>query len=393
MKLTTLTAMASILLAPVSLASLPVAPSSVDLERITPVMLSVQDAPVPFVGSDGRTHLVYELWLKNFTSGKVEVEKVEVLGDDAVIETLDAGEITGRLQAAGVRESSGTMDPSTEALLFIHVVLPAGQVSPQKLTHRVQVRAEAGPPGKQEITETGGDVTIDPRQAIVIGAPLRGERYISADSCCDASRHTRAALPVNGRVWIAQRYAVDWEQLDDAGRIYHGPAADVNSYTIYGKEVLAVADAKVASVTDGLPNQTPGQYPTNIPIEQADGNSVVLDLGTGHYALYAHLQPGHIRVHTGDSVKRGEILGLVGNSGNSVAPHLHFHVMSTASPLAANGLPYEIDGYRVTATSPGTSAFDEAEAKGTPLAITAISPPRQVTNGLPLDQMVISFGP
>ena len=391
MKLATLTAMASILLAPVSLASLPVAPSSVDLERITPVMLSVQDAPVPFVGSDGRTHLVYELWLKNFTSGKVEIEKVEVLGDGAVIETLDTGEIMGRLQAAGVRESSGTMDPSTEALLFIHVVLPAGQVSPQKLTHRVQVRAEAGPPGKQEITETGGDVTIDPRQAIVIGAPLRGERYISADSCCDASRHTRAALPVNGRVWIAQRYAVDWEQLDDAGRIYHGPAADVNNYTIYGKEVLAVADAKVASVTDGLPNQTPGQYPTNIPIEQADGNSVVLDLGTGHYALYAHLQPGHIRVHTGDSVKRGEILGLVGNSGNSVAPHLHFHVMSTASPLAANGLPYEIDGYRVTAISPGTSAFDEAEAKGTPLAITAISPPRQVTNGLPLDQMVISF--
>jgi hypothetical protein len=393
MKLATLTAMASILLAPVSLASLPIAPSSVDLERITPVMLSVQDAPVSFVGSDGRTHLVYELWLKNFTSGKVEIEKVEVLGDGEVIETLDTGEITGRLQAAGVRQSSGTMDPSTEALLFIHVVLPAGQVSPQKLTHRVQVRAEAGPPGKQEITETGGDVTIDPRQAIVIGAPLRGERYISADSCCDASRHTRAALPVNGRVWIAQRYAVDWEQLDDAARIYRGPAAEVNSYTIYGKEVLAVADAKVASVTDGLPNQTPGQYPTNIPIEQADGNSVVLDLGTGHYALYAHLQPGQIRVHTGDSVKRGEILGLVGNSGNSVAPHLHFHVMSTPSPLAANGLPYEIDGYRVTATSPGTSAFDEAEAKGTPLAITAISPPRQVTNGLPLDQMVISFGP
>src|ERR1700678_2099699 len=391
MKLTTLTAMASILLAPVSLASPPVAPSSVDLERITPVMLSVQDAPVPFVGSDGRTHLVYELWLKNFTSGKVEIEKVEVLGDGAVIETLDTGEIMGRLQAAGVRESSGTMDPSTEALLFIHVVLPAGQVSPQKLTHRVQVRAEAGPPGKQEITETGGDVTIDPRQAIVIGAPLRGERYISADSCCDASRHTRAALPVNGRVWIAQRYAVDWEQLDDAGRIYHGPAADVNNYTIYGKEVLAVADAKVASVTDGLPNQTPGQYPTNIPIEQADGNSVVLDLGTGHYALYAHMQPGKMRVHSGETVKRGQVLGLVGNSGNSLAPHLHFHVVNIALPLAANGLPYEIDSYRVTASSPGTSAFDEAEAKGTPLAITPISPARQVTNGLPLDQLIISF--
>jgi murein DD-endopeptidase MepM/ murein hydrolase activator NlpD len=184
---------------------------------------------------------------------------------------------------------------------------------------------------------------------------------------------------------------VDWEQLDSAGRIYHGPAADVNSYTIFGKEVFAVADAKVASVTDGLPEQTPGQYPTNIPIEQADGNSVVLDLGEGRYAVYAHMQPGKMRVHTGEIVKRGQVLGLVGNSGNSVAPHLHFHVVSTALPLAANGLPYEIERFRVTATSPGTAAFDEAEAKGTPLAITPISPERQVTNGLPLDQLIISF--
>jgi hypothetical protein len=363
-----------------------------DSERITPVMLAVQDAPVPFVGSDGRVHLVYELWLQNFSSGKVEVEKVEILGDGgAVIRTLDAAEIAGRLQQAGFRESAGSMAPSAGALLFIHVTLPEGQAAPKRLAHRVLVRAEAAPPGKQEITETGGEVAPDTQQVAVIGAPLRGEGYISADSCCDASRHTRAALPVNGRVWIAQRYAVDWEQLDSAGRIYHGPAADVNSYTIFGKEVFAVADAKVASVTDGLPEQTPGQYPTNIPIEQADGNSVVLDLGEGRYAVYAHMQPGKMRVHTGEIVKRGQVLGLVGNSGNSVAPHLHFHVVSTALPLAANGLPYEIERFRVTATSPGTAAFDEAEAKGTPLAITPISPERQVTNGLPLDQLIISF--
>jgi hypothetical protein len=366
--------------------------ASPDSERITPVMLAVQDAPVPFVGSDGRVHLVYELWLQNFSSGNVTVEKVEVLGDGgAVIRTLHAAEIAGRLQPAGFRESAGLMAPSTEALRFIHVTLPDGQTAPMRLAHRVRVRAEAAPPGKQEITGTGGEVAPDAEQVAVIGPPLRGDGYISADSCCDASRHTRAALPVNGRVWIAQRYAVDWEQLDDAGRIYHGPAADVNSYTIFGKEVFAVADAKVASVTDGLPEQTPGQYPTNIPIEQADGNSVVLDLGGGRYALYAHMQPGKMRVHSGETVTRGQVLGLVGNSGNSLAPHLHFHVANIALPLAANGLPYEIDSYRVTASSPGTSAFDEAEAKGTPLAITPISPARQVTNGLPLDQLIISF--
>jgi hypothetical protein len=383
----------SFILAAFPLAQAPAAPPSNQSERITPVMLAVQDAPVPFAASDGRTHLVYELWLKNFTSGHVAVEKVEIFGDGKLLQTLDAPEIATRLQPAGLRESTGAMSPSTEALLFIHVVMPAGQTAPQKLTHRLQLRAEAAPPGMEDISETSGETSPSVAPVVVIAPPLRGDRYISADSCCDATRHTRAALPVNGRVWIAQRYAVDWEQLDDQARIYNGPQADVHSYTIYGREAIAVADAKVTSVIDGLPNQTPGQYPTNIPIEQADGNSVVLDLGAERYALYAHLQPGSIRVHPGDTVKRGQTLGLVGNSGNSVAPHLHFHVMSAPSPLAANGLPYEIDTFRVTAATPGTKAFDQAEEKGTPLAIIPMSPPRQATSALPLDQLIISFAP
>jgi hypothetical protein len=115
-------------------------------------MLAVQDAPVPFAASDGRTHLVYELWLKNFTSGHVAVEKVEIFGDGKLLQTLDAPEIATRLQPAGLRESTGAMSPSTEALLFIHVVMPAGQTAPQKLTHRLQLRAEAAPPGMEDIS-------------------------------------------------------------------------------------------------------------------------------------------------------------------------------------------------------------------------------------------------
>src|SRR6202047_99486 len=72
--------------------------------------------------------------------------------------------------------------------------------------------------------------------------------------------------------------------------------------------------------------------PENIAIEEADGNLVILDLGGGRYALYAHLDPGSVRVHKGDAVKRGQVIGLVGNTGNSLAPHLHFHVMSRAMP-------------------------------------------------------------
>lgn len=361
-------------------------------ENMTPVLLKVEDWPVPFMGSDGRVHLVYELWMTNFSSEDVTVEKVEVLeGAGDVIESLDGAAIAGRLQLGGTRESAGRLAPGTQALLFLHVTLEAGELSPLRLSHRVRIHANAAPPDQQEITESGGNVTVNRRAVASIGPPLSGSGYISADSCCDASRHTRAALPINGRVWIAQRYAVDWEQLDAQGRIFSGPPEKLESYTIFGKPVLAVADGVVVSVSDGLPEQTPGKYPTNISLDDADGNSVVLDLGELRYAMYAHLQPGSIKVHRGDRVKVGQAIGLVGNTGNSVAPHLHFQVMDRPSSLASNGLPYEIKEFHVTGRTTGTKEFDEAEAKGMPVAVMPVSTAREVRKALPLDQLIISF--
>jgi len=360
-------------------------------EKMTPLLLDMQDAPAPFMGSDGRVHLVYELWMTNFSSADILVEKVEVLGDGDVLQSLDGAAIAGRLQAAGQRGSAGKLAGSVQALLFLHVTLEPGAAIPRLLSHRITMHANAAPPGQQEITESGGEVAVDRRPVVSIGPPLRGAGYISADSCCDASRHTRAAMPINGHVWLAQRFAVDWEQLDAQGRVYAGDREKLESYTIFGKPVIAVADAVVASVTDGLPEQTPGKYPVNIPLDQADGNSVILDLGDRRYALYAHMQRGSIQVRVGERVKMGRLLGLVGNSGNSVAPHLHFQVTDRSSSLAANGLPYEMRDFQITGKTPGTKAFDEAEEKGTPLAITPISSMQQVKAALPLDQLIISF--
>lgn len=360
-------------------------------DQITPLLLAVHDPPMPFNGSDGRTHLVYELWITNFSSAEAVVERVEVLGDGKPLDALDAAAVASRLQPAGRRDASGTIASSATSLLFVHVVLPAGTKVPARLSHQIAARVDAAPPGMQEMTMNGGETTVDTRAPVVIGPPLRGDRYIAADSCCDATRHTRAALPVDGRLRIAQRYAVDWEQLDDASRIYVGPQEQVTSYVIYGREALAVADARVASVVDGMPEQTPGTFPENISLADADGNNVVLDLGGGRFALYAHLQPGSLRVRPGDRVTRGQVLGLVGNTGNSLAPHLHFHVMDGPSPLASNGLPYEIDSFAVIGHSPGTAAFDTAEEKGTPLEVTPVAPPRKATRALPLDQTIIDF--
>jgi hypothetical protein len=360
-------------------------------ETMTPLLLAVQDAPIPFTGSDGRTHLVYELGMINFSSAPIAVEKVEVMGDGATLETLDTATVTERLQPAGQRESTGTLPAGKQANLFLHLVLAPGAKIPSELSHRVSLRASAAPPGHQEFNETGGTIKVDRQPVVLIGPPLRGEGYISADSCCDATRHTRAALPVNGRVWIAQRYAVDWEQLNAGGRIYSGPREKLESYAIFGQPVLAVANALVVNVIEGQPEQTPGNYPTNIPLADADGNSVILDLGNRHYALYAHMQPGSIKVHKGEHVHSGQVIGLVGDTGNSIVPHLHFQVTDGPTSLASNGLPYEISEFEVTGKTPGTKAFDEAESNGTPLPVTSINPAQAVKRSMPLDQLIVSF--
>jgi hypothetical protein len=363
-------------------------------QEFTPIVGEVPYAPIPFTGSDGRTHLVYEVEATNFTSGKTTIEQLEVLDADTddVVATLDAKEVAARLQPAGLREPVDTLAPSMTAIIFLHVSFGGADLVPARLAHRLSLRAAAAPPGQRQITEEVAPTEVDHRGVVVVGPPLRGSNYLSADSCCDATRHTRATLPINGQVWLAQRYAVDYEQLDADNRVYSGRKKKLDSYTIYGQEAIAAADGTVVKVIDGLPQQKPGVFPEGISPDQADGNSVILDIGGGNYALYAHFQPGSIRVKEGEQVKRGEVLALVGNSGNSLAPHLHFHVMDGPESLASNGLPYVVDSFEITGrNTAGTEAFDEAEAKGTPLEVDRVDPAKRVTHVMPLDQIVVSF--
>jgi Peptidase family M23 len=153
----------------------------------------------------------------------------------------------------------------------------------------------------------------------VLGPPLpAGQGYVAADSCCSSVRHRRASLAIDNREWLAQRFAVDWEQIDATRRFVKrgGDPKDPADYSIYGARA---ADATIVHVIDGLPEQTPGALPQGISLREADGNSIVAKLDDGPYMLYAHLQAGSIKVRKGDTVKRGDRLGLVGNSGNTSA--------------------------------------------------------------------------
>jgi murein DD-endopeptidase MepM/ murein hydrolase activator NlpD len=83
--------------------------------------------------------------------------------------------------------------------------------------------------------------------------------------------------------------------------------------------------------------------------DAASGNHIMVDAGSGHYIMYAHLVPGSPTVQVGDVVQRGFVLGNLGNSGNST-PHLHFQVMDRPSSLGANGLPFVFDSMKRAGT-------------------------------------------
>jgi len=181
---------------------------------------------------------------------------------------------------------------------------------------------------------------------------------VDANSCCDMTPHRMAINPINGKLWAAERFAIDFVQIGTDGRVFTGDKANVESYPYFGAEIRAVADGPVVAVLDGQPEQTPGVTPRGLTLEQYGGNHIVQDIGDGNYAFYAHLQTESIKVKPGDQLSTGQAVAALGNSGNSDAPHLHFHVMDGPDPLAANGLPFVINSFRLDSRLANLDAID-----------------------------------
>jgi murein DD-endopeptidase MepM/ murein hydrolase activator NlpD len=159
---------------------------------------------------------------------------------------------------------------------------------------------------------------------------------------------------VNGRPSLGQRFAIDFNRLDAQNRLIVGDP-DVNeSYPTYDQPILAVADATVARVVDRYPDQIPNmQRP--ITLGSGRGNRVVLALGRGRFAEYAHLKPGGITVRQGQRVTKGQVMGRTGNSGSSTGPHLHFQMMDAPSATDSDGLPYVFERFDLQGRMPPLS--------------------------------------
>jgi murein DD-endopeptidase len=134
---------------------------------------------------------------------------------------------------------------------------------------------------------------------LVLGPPLREGMWVAARGPSNASGHRRALIANEGKAYIAQRFAIDWMKVGLDRRVMPENHQSKNeSWYGYGAEVIAVADAVVTAIKDGIPENVPLSEKMAVPItsETVGGNYVVLNLGGGRYAFYGHLQPKSLRV-------------------------------------------------------------------------------------------------
>ncbi|WP_187272597.1 hypothetical protein [Methylobacterium sp. WL9] len=146
---------------------------------------------------------------------------------------------------------TASLGPSQFGVGFLHFGLDAGARVPEALVHEIDRFAE---PLKSDLSMRVADTPVIDKVLPVLRAPLRGSNYVAGDGCCDSIRHVRALLPLNGAFRLAQRFAIDWEKIDDENRIVRGDLKDVKNYRIYGEPVLAVADGSVVGARNDLPD-------------------------------------------------------------------------------------------------------------------------------------------
>ncbi len=327
---------------------------------VTPVIASVVSAPVPAPATDGKTHLAYELMLTNTLSQEVTLTSVAVHAGDQTLLVLSGDRLGYWTRVLGAPTPTTKLGPGQAGVVWLDVALDASAAIPKDLTHTVGVTIPKPSPPliPAAMDEDVAPVTVQSRKPPVIAPPLDGPNWLDANSCCDMTAHRNALNPLSGGLWAAERYAIDYVQLKPDGTMTTGDITKVESYPYFGADIHAVADGPVVAVVDGLPEQIPTKTPTGLPLEQYGGNHIVQDIGDGNYAFYAHLKTDSVKVKPGDQLATGQVIAALGNTGNSDAPHLHFHVMSTPDPLRSDGLPFLIKSFTVVGRLTSQAALD-----------------------------------
>ena len=320
------------LLVAVSFVPANVSPNSGPLSKINPASqmptLSIFEAPI-LSKINNRSVLFYEIYVSNYS---LAPSKLEVLDENNKI-----------IYSIGGADINATLLPvqSWDGRTPIRMWVELGSKTPLNISHKLYF-------GNQVIQGAQSEVIYKP--LLVIAPPFHTNiTWLAMNAPSNFEPHRNAIFELNGKDYVPQRYAIDWVIADEAGNWGIGNGSLNSDFYCYGQEILAVANGTVVNMQDGIRDNMPGQRPVaNVVI--LGGNYVVLDLHNGYYAFYGHMIPGSLRVKNGDNVTAGQVIGLLGNSGNSNAAHLHFHVCDSMDYLFCHGQPYAFSTYTAEST-------------------------------------------
>ncbi len=357
----------------------------------------ILSAPQAVRTSDGRRHLAYELRLTSDYSGEtpLTLTRLAIFSDaaSAALAVIDGAGLQALLPASA--ENGGAADgvairTGRSQTLFLWLALPDG-AAPKSLRHQLTFRADKGAIQRADDVRT----PVVAASPVEIGPPLRGGRWMAVEGPGDhRSHHWGGETAINGRLTIPQRFAIDWFGLDDGDHSVRGAHESLAAtrdadWVGFGRDVLAAADGTVVDIRDDVPDGrplAPQETPEDLTARTLYGNFVILRIAPGVYAHYAHLRAGGASVRVGQTVRRGAVLGQVGQTGSAGAPHLHFHLSDRPTFEQSEGLPFVIDAFTLLGQGTIEETFDPAR----PVALRA-SQASSHRAELPLDGSVVTF--
>ena len=372
--LTRITAISAICLS-LSLSS----PCPAQTRYIRHPIIECYEEPIPVKSSDG-TSLFYEIHITNITRGELELKKIDIYdsSSDAIVKTYKGEALDKKTKQFGVKrdyEDKLKVRGGFRAVVFLQLDFPTRAKLPTELKHRISYTIP-DIEGKAADTYTEFSIHVSPKQPVVIGPPVGDGIWLIVNTASHEDGGHRGSFRTHqGRMGDRARYGIDILGTNEDGEILDlnlkmeqvvadrvlrsisprikGEKAKLKDLGLllnenwygYGAEILAVKDGIVAHVTDNIPeNANPPErsVPMNT-FENVGGNSITLNIGNGNYVVYSHLIPGNVQVKAGDRVKKGQVLARLGNSGNSDAPHLHFHIQD--SEYGGEGQPFVFEQF------------------------------------------------
>jgi hypothetical protein len=298
--------------------------------------------------------IVYELHITNFDTVPLTLKRIEVFADQVStkpLTTLEDNNLSAAMTRVGApmnmsggssvgSEDTRRLDPGGRNVVFMWIELPPNNVVPRTLRHRLifsPKAAGAARPSDATLDDFPIPVSQDPAPAL--SPPFNGGIWLAGDGPVNNSNHRRSIFAIDGHIYSPERFAIDWIKVGSNGDSRHDGAAKNENWWGWGEPVLAVAEGDITEVVDEFPDNNPRVLPS-VTLDNIAGNHVILRITQNRFVTYAHLQRGSIKVRPGDHVHPGDVLALLGNSGNTTGAHLHLQVTDRNSVLQSEGVPF-----------------------------------------------------